>query len=123
MKLSCKLYGCMGFLSLLGLIGIFTEERIFLSFLAFAVDFEYLFTKSDEMMEEYLNKSAAMAFYFGTIAVAIVTLFQYLWIAPNGVEALIAGLGYGFAVGIFVHTVLVLFYTIKERLGVLNDKE
>ncbi|MFI3257682.1 MAG: DUF3796 domain-containing protein, partial [Spirochaetales bacterium] len=98
MKLSCKLYGCMGFMSLLGLIGVFTEERIFLSFFPFAVDFEYLFKKSDEMMEEYLNKSAALAFYFGIITVAVVTLFSYLFTALNGVEALISGFGYGFAV-------------------------
>ena len=123
MKLSCKLYGCIGFLSLLGFIGVFTEEKIFLSFFACAVDFEYLFKKSDEMMEEYLNKSAAFAFYFGIITVAIVTLYSYLFTAPDGATALVSGLGYGFAVSIFVHTALVLFYSTKESLGATNDKQ
>ena len=33
-----------------------TEARSFLAFFAFAVDFEYFFLKSDEMLEEYMNK-------------------------------------------------------------------
>ncbi len=52
MKLSKRwLYGSMGFLSLLGLIGIFTEERGFLAFFAFAVDFEFFLLPADEMVE------------------------------------------------------------------------
>ena len=71
------LYGLMGFLSLLGLIGVFTPERSFLAFFAFAADFSYFFSRSDEMLEEYMNKSAALAFYWGMAAVAAVTLVQF----------------------------------------------
>ena len=39
MKRKQYLHGLMGLLSLLGWIGIFTEERAFLAFFAFAVDF------------------------------------------------------------------------------------
>ena len=35
------LYGAMGLLSLLGFIGLYTGEKLFLAFFAFAVDFEY----------------------------------------------------------------------------------
>ncbi len=56
MKHRKYLYGSLGLLSLLGFIGIFTEERGFLAFFAFAVDFEYFFIKSDEMLEEYMNR-------------------------------------------------------------------
>ena len=45
-------YGLLGFLSLLGWIGVFTQERVFLLFFAFAVDFQYFFLPSDEMLEE-----------------------------------------------------------------------
>ena len=62
MKSKRCLYGLTGLLSLLGLIGVFTEAKSFLAFFAFAVDFEYFFIKSDEMLEEYMNKSAARAF-------------------------------------------------------------
>ena len=58
MKSKRYMYGLMGLLSLLGFIGIFTEERSFLAFFAFIVDFEYFFMKTDEMVEEYMNKSA-----------------------------------------------------------------
>lgn len=44
------LYGMLGFLSLLGFAGVFTEARGFLGFFAFAVDFQYFFLKSDEML-------------------------------------------------------------------------
>ena len=45
------LYGMLGFLSLLGFAGVFTEARGFLGFFAFAVDFQYFFLKSDEMLK------------------------------------------------------------------------
>ena len=73
MKSKRYLYGLMGLLSLLGFIGIFTEAKSFLAFFAFAVDFEYFFIKSDEMLEEYMNKSASRAFYCGMISVALVS--------------------------------------------------
>ena len=34
-------YGLIGLLSLLGFVGVFTGERYFLGFFAFAVDFQY----------------------------------------------------------------------------------
>ena len=74
MKSKRYLYGLMGLLSLLGFIGVFTEAKSFLGFFAFAVDFEYFFIKSDEMLEEYMNKSASRAFYCGMISVALVSL-------------------------------------------------
>ena len=121
MKLSCKLYGCMGIISLLGFIGVFTDERQFLSFFAFAVNFEYLFVKSDEMIIDYLNKSAAFAFYCGTIIMAVVTLVYYLCIDQNGSVALIKGLALGWAGSIFINAILVASYSIKEKLGAVND--
>ncbi len=41
-------YGLIGLLSLLGFVGVFTGERYFLGFFAFAVDFQYFFTRADE---------------------------------------------------------------------------
>lgn len=123
MKLGCKLYGCMGFLSLLGFIGIFSDERYFLAFFAFLVDFEYLFAQSDEMMNEYLNKSAAFAFYLGTITMAAATLGHYLLFAQDGYQALVSGLACGWVVSILVHTIMVMAYTVRERLGVSRDSE
>lgn len=74
MKRKGSLYGWMGCLSLLGLIGIFSEEKLFLTFFAFAVDFEYFFMRSDEMLEEYMNRSAARAFYWGMLTAGLAAL-------------------------------------------------
>ena len=43
-------YGLIGLLSLLGFVGVFTGEKYFLGFFAFAVDFQYFFAKADEML-------------------------------------------------------------------------
>ena len=58
-------YGLLGFLSLLGWIGVFTQERVFLLFFAFAVDFQYFFLPSDEMLEESMARCAARGFLLG----------------------------------------------------------
>ena len=76
------LYGMLGFLSLLGLVGVFTEERSFLAFFAFAVDFQYFFLKSDEMLEEQLARSASRAF----VAVYALTAAWYAFRENWGVE-------------------------------------
>ena len=51
------LYGSLGLLSLLGFVGVLTQERVFLLFFAFAVDFGHWFRKNDEMVEDYMNRS------------------------------------------------------------------
>lgn len=50
------LYGSLGLLSLLGFVGVLTQERVFLLFFAFAVDFGHWFRKNDEMVEDYMNR-------------------------------------------------------------------
>ena len=64
------LYGMLGFLSLLGFVGVFTEARGFLGFFAFAVDFQYFFLKSDEMLAEQLARSASRASFRARAAAA-----------------------------------------------------
>ena len=63
MKKTYYLEGLLGLLSLLGFVGLFTEERMFLAFFAFACNFQYFFIPADEMMTAYMNRSAARAFY------------------------------------------------------------
>ena len=103
MKSKRFLYGLMGLLSLLGFIGIFTEAKSFLAFFAFAVDFEYFFIKSDEMLEEYMNKSASRAFYCGMISVALVSFVCFFAGLKEEKEALITGLASGWAVSVAIY--------------------
>ena len=121
MKYRRYLYGSMGLLSFLGFIGIFTEEKGFLAFFAFAIDFEYLFMKSDEMMEEYMNKSASRAFYCGMIMTAITALFSCFFQSQTGHEALAAGFATGWAVSVMVYAFSTAFYGLKESWGLRDD--
>ena len=123
MKSKRYLYGLMGLLSLLGFIGIFTEAKSFLAFFAFAVDFEYFFIKSDEMLEEYMNKSASRAFYCGMISVALVSFFCFFAGLKGEKEALITGLASGWAVSIAIYALSTAYYGFKEKWGLENDKE
>ncbi len=111
------LYGLMGLLSLLGFIGIFSEERFFLAFFAFVVDFEYFFIKSDEMLEENMNKSASLAFYSGMVATAAIALFSFIIKNRVGSEALLNGFSVGWSVSIIVHAVSTAYYGFRETLG------
>ena len=71
-------YGLIGLLSLLGFVGVFTGERYFLGFFAFAVDFQYFFTRADEMQEGQILRSAARGFFAGMGVTAAGTLLLSL---------------------------------------------
>lgn len=117
------LYGMMGLLSLLGFIGIFTEEKRFLLFFAFVVDFEYFFKKSDEMLDEYMMKSASRAFFFGMITTALVTLFAVLFLEESGNEALVLGFAQGWSISIIVYSLSTAYFSFKENWVLTHDKE
>ena len=121
MKQKRYLYGLMGLLSLLGFIGVFTDERTFLAFFAFVVDFEYFFIKSDEMLDDYMNKSAARAFYCGMVATAITTLVNFFAMGKTGSEALLTGFAIGWVTSVLIHAALTAYYGFRERWGMNDD--
>ena len=123
MKSKRCLYGLTGLLSFLGLIGVFTESKAFLAFFAFAVDFEYFFIKSDEMLEEYINRSASRAFYCGMITVALVSAVCFFAGPKREREALITGFAAGWAVSVAVYALSTAYYGFKEKWGLENDQE
>lgn len=116
-KTKRSLYGIMGLLSLVGIIGIISSEKSLLAFFAFAVHFQYFFMESDEMMEEYMNKSAARGFYSGMIATAIGVLYSFF--AKNASEggALLTGFAFGWAVAVVVHALSTAYYGFREKWG------
>ena len=122
MKFRRNLCGLTGLLSLIGFIGVFTEDRGFLAFFAFAVNFEYFFMKSDEMLEECMDKSASLVFYCAMIATAICTLISFFISGQDGHIALLTGTTLGWAVAVFVHSVSTVCYRFKESWVIGNDK-
>lgn len=121
MKSHKYLYGAMSLLSLLGFIGIFTEEKGFLGFFAFAVNLEYFFIKSDEMLEEYMNKSASRAFYCEMIMTAVITTICFLFQNRAGHDALSIGFASGWAVSVIIYALSTAFYGFKEKWELSND--
>lgn len=117
------LYGLMGLLSLLGFIGIFTDQKRFLLFFAFAFEFEYFFKSSDEMMDAYMGKSASQAFYCGMIITALVTLGGVVFFGKTGNESLTFAFSQGWSVSIIVYFFSTAYYQLKERYGIAHDTE
>ena len=115
------LYGSLGFLSLLGLVGVFTQARSFLAFFAFAVDFQYFFLKSDEMLEAQLARSAARAFAAGMLVMAATVLGTLALgrLDPN--RALLAGCAAGWAASVAVYALTAAWYGFRENWGMERD--
>ena len=120
MKTKRMLYGAMGFLSLLGFIGVFSEARSFLAFFAFAVDFQYFFLPSDEMMDAYMSRSAARAFYCGLGAWAAGAGAGF-FAGAGGAAALTAGLALGWGVAVAVYALSTAYYGLREKWGLGDD--
>lgn len=112
-----KLYGMLGFLSLLGLLGVFTEERGFLGFFAFAVDFQYFFLDSDEMMEAQMTRSAALGFLTGMLVMAAATLGCLLLGGWTPGRAMAAGCAAGWGGAVLVYALASVWYGLRENWG------
>lgn len=111
MKLK-HLFGATGFIALLGFIGVFSEERTFLAFFAFAVDFQYFFVKDDEMWNLYMCRSAAKAFCCGMITMALFSVISFI-LGKGSVYALVGGLAAGWAAAVAANAVLVAIYNFS----------
>ena len=114
--------GLLGLLSLLGFVGIFTEEKYFLSFFAFAVDFEYFFIQTDEMMDRYMDKAAARAFYCDMFATGVVTAGCILF-GHSLQQAMLYGVCTGWGLALAVQALLVAYYRTRESLGAGHDPQ
>ena len=111
------LYGMLGFLSLLGFVGVFTEARGFLGFFAFAVDFQYFFLKSDEMLEEQLARSASRAFVAGMLVMAAAVLGTLTLGGFSPEQALLTGCAAGWAASVAVYALTAAWYGFREGWG------
>ena len=113
-----KLYGMLGVLSLLGLVGVFTETRSFLAFFAFAVDFQYFFLPADEMTEARMAWAGARAFVVGMLSMAAVTLGM---LTLGAARALTAGCTAGWALSVVVFSLLCAWGELRESWGLGRD--
>jgi len=112
-----RLYGLIGLLSLLGIVGLYTEEKYLLFFFFAVVDFKFLFKKPDEMQIEQLKKAGALACYCAMVAFPIsmvISLFLFrfeflnAWILSN---AILIGILFG------VQSIAMIYFSYAESRG------
>ena len=101
------LYGMLGFLSLLGFAGVFTEARGFLGF----------FLKSDEMLEAQLARSASRAFVVGMLMMAAAVLGTLTLGGFTPQRALLTGCTVGWAASVVVYALTAAWYGFRESWG------
>lgn len=112
-------YGFIGLLSLLGFVGLFGEEPLFLSFFAFAIFFEYFWVQPDELFVETIRKCATYAFFINLFITAGATfIFHYFKISSN---PLAGGTALGFGIAVAVFALMTFTMELRERLGARND--
>ncbi len=116
-----NLYGLMGLVSLLGFVGVLTEERGFLAFFGFAVHFQYFFLPSDEMLEAYMTRSAANGFFAGVLATAAVMAAALLLGGASGRQAATAGFAAGWGVSVAVYSLCSAYHGFRESWGLSHD--
>ena len=81
-------YGCIGFVSLLGVWGLIGSEPLFLSFFAFALFFEYFWVTPDEMFVDTIKRCASWAFFANLfITTAATFALSYFKMSSNPLAA------------------------------------
>lgn len=112
-------YGCIGFLSLLGFLGISVDEHLFLSFFAFALFFEYFWVNPDEMFVENMRKCATLAFASNLLITTSATLILSQFNLSGNPLAAGTALGFGVSIAFFAFSTFIM--EIRERLHASND--
>lgn len=113
-------YGLLGFLSLIGVVGLIIEEPAFYPFFAFVLFFEYFFIKPDEMFLENMRKAASWAFYVSLLVTTAGACCLALF-GQTAEYALRQGIGWGFACSLIVFSCTATYFEWKDSTGASND--
>lgn len=111
-------YGLIGLFSIIGVMGVITQNTSLYPFLAFVIFFEYLFVEPDEMFVSNMRKAASWAFYTELVITALITCIA-IFLFPE--TALQKGAGAGFGVALVVFCLTTAYFDWKERRGVSDD--
>ena len=113
MKSRYYLEGLLGLLSVLGFVGVFTEERMFLAFFAFACNFQYFFIRADEMETGRIQRSAALGFFAG-MTVSVAAALGCLLLGDSSKEGLYPAFALGWGVAVAVYALSDFWSSCKE---------
>ena len=112
-------YGLIGFISLLGFVGVFRGEPLFFSFFAFALFFEYFWVQPDEMFIDTLRKCTTYAFFTNLFVTTGATLIFLMTKMSSNPLAGGTALGFGISIAVFAFATFIM--ESKERVGAKND--
>ncbi|GEM_PF-1660422 len=104
-------FGFISLLALLGLLGIFTENRGCLGFWAFLYYTHYFFYVPDEFFKNRVQKAAAPAFFTGAVISILSVVLKALF---NDILLLILGMGISLVISILVFTINLTFYLMEK---------
>ncbi len=112
-------YGLLGFLSLLGFWGLYSEDSIFLSFFAFIIFFQYFWIIPDELFADTLRKCATGAFFINiSITASCTFVLSYFEMSSNPFAA---GSSFGFGIAIAVFALSAFVSEWMQRRGAKDD--
>ncbi len=106
----------LGFLSLLALLGVLglITNRPLSGFFGFAYYIRYFFVIPDELFMENVRKAASMGFFSGVAAVGLAAAIHVLLPDVLSGTAVVAA---SYVVSVFVFTIALLVYEVKEQRG------
>lgn len=104
-----------GFVSLLGFLGVFTENHWYLGYFGFLVFFRYLTVIPDELFYANVRKAGSYAFFTGFTAEVIILLICLFFFQVN--QAAVFGAVLGSAIALIVFTFSFSHFENMERKG------
>lgn len=105
----------LGFLSLLGFLGIFSDNQYFVAFFAYAVFFRYWNIIPDELFQTYVEKAGSRAFFAGIGIHLVSTLVAAFFFHVN--DAAIIGSTISSTAALLVFTFTLSHYENLEKKG------
>ncbi len=108
--------GYLSLFALLGLVGLVRDIPGYLGFFGFLFYIRYFWVLPDEMLLDYVRKSAAWGFFTGTGATLVTTLVCVFSEDPT--RAFGFGMALGFAASIIAFSLILTWYEFRESKGV-----
>ena len=106
--------GFLSFFTLLGILGLMTDNKGLLGFFGFAYYFRYFFVTPDEMFMQNVRQAASAGFFSGIVATAIAVLLRTLLPSFVAINVTLAAC---YVVSLFCFSIVLVVLELKEMRG------
>ena len=103
--------GFLSLIALLGVLGLFMDNKALLGLLGFAYYFRYFFVTPDELFIQNVRRAASIGFFSGVVVTALAVALRTL--LPSLIERNVA-LAACFVVSMFCFTIALVVLEMKE---------